>query len=259
MADADRGGIRFELKNSKPVDLLDLTTALSAFGDAYQDYVVRSGFDGDRGNVRLYVQEIRTGSIIAQLSQLADQASFVLDHIEVAAGFISNLNDVLQYFLGLPKPASAEAPTKRQAQQAMAIMEPVAKDNASQLFLNVNVQGDVHYHQHIYTSQQANAIQNSARRYLGPQLPTSQTLRDQLLTLFQVRIAKEKVGYRGVIQTVSSRPVMLTWASDEVKQQIIDYPENPLHKVFLVDVDMTAVDGKPSLYRVLDVKDVSDR
>jgi hypothetical protein len=26
--------LRFELKNSKPVDLLDLTGALSAFGDA---------------------------------------------------------------------------------------------------------------------------------------------------------------------------------------------------------------------------------
>jgi hypothetical protein len=49
--------IRFEIQNSKPVDLFDLTSALSAFGEAYQDHIIQSGIDLDRDHLRLYVKE----------------------------------------------------------------------------------------------------------------------------------------------------------------------------------------------------------
>jgi hypothetical protein len=32
----DDSSVRFELKNQKPVDLLDLTSSLAAFGESYQ-------------------------------------------------------------------------------------------------------------------------------------------------------------------------------------------------------------------------------
>jgi hypothetical protein len=67
--------ITFKLENSKPVDLLDLTGSLAAFGEAYRDYVAGAGYDVEPGNVRLFIREIRTGSIIADLASMADQAS----------------------------------------------------------------------------------------------------------------------------------------------------------------------------------------
>lgn len=246
--------LRFEFRNTRPVDLMDLTASLAAFGDAYQDYVVRSGHDIERGNVRLFVKEIRTGSIITELASYADQASFVLSHLDVAAGFVSHFVDVASYFLGLPNKAE---PTRREAAQAMAIMEPVAKDGGSQLFLNVV--GDVHIHNH-YDSQQANAIQNAARRRLGPPLPTSQVYQDQLLVLYQVRgDPAAKVGDRGVIEAIDPSPAKLLFASEQVKAQIVDQAENPFQKIFVVDVDARAAEGKVRLYRVLAVKDVLDR
>jgi energy-converting hydrogenase Eha subunit A len=254
MTDPDKGVLRFEFRNTRPVDLMDLTASLAAFGDAYQDYVVRAGHDVERGNVRLFIREIHTGSIITEQASYADQASFVLDHLDVAAGFVTHFVDVASYFLGLP---SKEEPTRRDAEQAMAIMEPVAKDGGSQLFLNVL--GDVHVHHH-YDSQQANAIQNGARRYLGPALPTSQVYQDQLLVLHQVRgDAASKVGDRGVIEAIDPTPAKLLFASEQVKAQIVDQPENPFQKIFLVDVEARAAEGKVRLYRILAVKDVIDR
>jgi len=50
--------ITFKLENSKPVDLLDLTGSLTAFGEAYRDYVASAGYDVEPGNVRLFVREI---------------------------------------------------------------------------------------------------------------------------------------------------------------------------------------------------------
>jgi hypothetical protein len=90
---------------------------------------------------------------------------------------------------GVDPTSKLEAPpTRREALQTMSVLEPVAKDGGSQLY--VAARGDVHIHQHIhhyYNSQQANAAQNSARRFWGPQLPARQIYEDQLLTLFQVR------------------------------------------------------------------------
>jgi hypothetical protein len=101
MAESDGDGdyVRFELRNSKPVDLLDLTGALEAFGDAYKGYIISAGFEHLPDNVRLFVREIRSGSIIADLISLADQVSFVVDHRETIAGFAANINDILQWFL----------------------------------------------------------------------------------------------------------------------------------------------------------------
>jgi hypothetical protein len=61
------GRLIVEIKNSSPVELLDLTRALVALGHEYQDYA-DSEFDGPyRTETRLFVKEIRTGSIITEL------------------------------------------------------------------------------------------------------------------------------------------------------------------------------------------------
>jgi hypothetical protein len=248
--------ITFKLENSRPVDLLDLTRSLAAFGEGYLDFVGRAGYDVEPGNVRLFVREIRTGSIIADLASMADQASLILSHLDAAAGFISHFDKILHHFLLLPL-ARPDAPTKREASQAIAVMEPVAKDGGANLFLNVS--GDVHIHNH-YNSQQANAIQNSARRFLGESIPTNEVHQDQLLSLFQVRgDASAKVGDRGIIESISPLPVKLLFSSEEVKRQIVEHPDNPFQKLFLVDVEAKAAEGKVRLYRVFAVKDVLDR
>jgi hypothetical protein len=255
VADDDHPLVRLELRNSHPVDLLDLTSALSAFGEAYQDYAVKAGFDETRGNTRLFVREIRTGSIIADLASYAEQASFVLKHIEIAAGFLTNLKELSDLFLGLPIP-KREPPTRKEAEQLIRIVEPVAKDNAAQLFLQVH--GEIHVHYHI-DSQQGNAIQNSAERFLGPPLPTSEIRHDQLLVLHQVRDAlRAKVGDQGIIEELSTNPTKLIFATEGAKKTILDVP-HPFQKIFLVDVEVKRSAGRVVLYRVLVVKDSLDR
>ena len=51
----------------------------------------------------------------------------------------------------------------------------------------------------------------------------------------------------------------LAFASDDVKRKIVDQENNPFQKAFLVDAEVKTADGKPMLYRILDVKDVMDR
>ena len=119
--------IRFEFRNQRPVDLLDLTSALAAFGETYQDHAVSAGFDAERGNTRLYVREISPGSIIVDLVSAAQQVSWVEDSKQLAAAFLTHFDDIVKFFLGAKKLIKGE-PSKREAEQVMKVFEPVAKE-----------------------------------------------------------------------------------------------------------------------------------
>ena len=44
--------------------------------------------------------------------------------------------------------------------------------------------------------------------------------------------------------------------SDEAEDRVLNLVQNPLQKIFIVDVEVHSSGGKPALYRAIDVKDV---
>jgi hypothetical protein len=265
--ESQEGLLTFKFDNTMPISLDDLTVSLNAVAHNYDDYLVASGKALPEDGVKLYVHDLRTGSVIAVLQAMSEQGHLLLgehgviptlqstfEHADTLAAFLGNLNEVVQFFLGNPE--AKREPTKKEAEQIVKIFEPVAKDNASQLAMQFNGTvhiGAIHYH---YNSQQANAVQNSAKRYLGPTLPTNEILRDELLTLDQVRgVPTAKSGDKGITQSVSKSPVKLWFTAAEIKNAILEAPENPFQRVFVVDVEVKTVDDKPALYKVLAVKD----
>jgi hypothetical protein len=267
---AAQGLLTFKLDNKAPVALEDLTESLRALAEGYQDYLASAGQSSDEG-VRLFVHDLRTGSIIAVLQAAAEQAHFlfgehgvvptaqsVFDHAETLAGFLGGINDIVQFFLGNKE--GKKEPTKKEAEQIIKLFEPVAKDNGSKLNMAFNgpvTIGEFHFY---YNSEQANAVQNSARRYLGPALPNNTIRQDELLVLAQIRgVPKSKTGDRGIIESISKSDVKLLFTSEEIKREILDAPDNPFQKVFIVDVDVKTLGDKPALYKILAVKDSFDR
>ena len=257
---ADGPFLRVELKNQRPVELLDLTASLTALGEAYQDYAVSHGFDPLEGNVKLYIRELRTGSIVADLESLLHQASFVLDHRELFAAFLGNFNEIVSFFLTAAPWGSKEAPPRNVAERLSQVFEPIAKDGGSQLFLTI--QGDVHLHtDYRYGSEQANVFQNQVRKFYGPRLPSTMPFRQEPLTLVQVRDdAKSTAGDRGVIERFSGKPVRLLFTNEEAKRRVLDQPENPFRLVFIVDGEMSTAGGeKPAVYKIQYVHASFDR
>lgn len=250
---ADAPSLTIEFKNERPVELTDLTASFSALGQSYEDFVYSRGYDPLSKNVRLYIRELRTGSIFAELISLAEQASFIFEHAEIYAGFITNLDELTKYFLSLR--LGADEPSRREAAQYSQIIEPVAKDGGSQLFLNVK--GDVKFENHFHiTSEEANAAQNGVRRYLGDRPPVSGFFQSEPLYLSQLRgDTRSKWGDRGVIEKFSRKPVRLIFANEEVKRQILDLHENPFSLVYLVDGEVSTVEDEPVIYKIFYVRD----
>jgi hypothetical protein len=247
------------LKNERPVQFRDLTGSLDALGDHYENFVFSRGYDPLAGNVRLYVKELRSGSIIAVLQSLAEQASFVQDHLEMMTAFLTNFDDMMKFFLAyFPAEHARPLPIYRtDAERLNQVLEPVAKDGGSQLILSVA--GDMNLTVNI-GSQEANAAQNSIRRFLGPQLPQFDFFTQEVLYLRQVRDdASSRAGDRGVIEKFSPKPVKLLFLTPEAKRMILDQPDNPFRLAFIVDGEISRIGGEPAAYKIYAVHESFER
>jgi len=90
--------LKVRLANTKPIELVDLGQSFEALGELYNEFVHSKGYELIAGNARLHVIDLRSGSIVATLKGLLDQASFLVDHLDVLAGFLANVNDLIKFF-----------------------------------------------------------------------------------------------------------------------------------------------------------------
>lgn len=255
MADKDVG-LRVTISNTKPVELIDFGKSFEALGQLYEDFVHENGFESAAGNARLYVVDVHRGSIVAELKGILDQASFVLDHVEVLAAFMANINDLIEFFRTQSSNSRKENPPSRaEAQRISQVFEPVAKDGGSQIsfFVNGNT-APVTINNIVVNSERANAVQNNIRRYLGPTVPDSGRFSNEILYLEQMRgNSRTNVGDRGVIERFSAKPVKLFFMSPAVKAEIVDKRRNPFRTTYIVDGEVSTARGQPALYKIYEV------
>lgn len=243
-------GLEVRYHNEHPVDLLDLTASLSALGESYRSFVSDRGYDHKRGNVRLYVERLEQGSIVCVLQPMADQAAFFAEHVESLAAFATHINEIIEFFRR-SRWSEEGAPTRTEADNLQKIVEPTAKDNGSQLFLNVG--GDLIVN---LDSEGASAVQNNVRRFLGPQLPSHAHFQGEALTIYQLRDdAKTTAGDRGVIEAFSDRPVALHFMTETVKRVVTEQSVSPFGLVYVVDGQVSFSGGKPAVYKIYHVHD----
>lgn len=251
----------FEIKNTKPVELSDLVAAFGAISRQFEREVDRAAGALSDGKAKLYIAEIRGGSIIAELSAIADQASFLTKYVDLLAGFVTHFNELVAIFLGKGKP-DAEEPSQAEMRDVAQILEPIARDGAAQFNIVAKNGSKVTVNHFTINSSEANAVQNGIRRRLArnPEAATG-IHRKETMTLFQARGGQigTQIGHKAIIESLSSRPIKLIFANEDVEQAVLRGPDNPFEQVFVVDVHVGTVGGKPATYKVTKVHDVFER
>ena len=252
--------LRIEIKNREPVELLDLTASMQALGQQFIRYAFDTGVHARESDVRLYIQEIRSGSILADLVSIAQQGSFILSDLQLLGGFAKSLKESYDYFAGA---SSIDPPLLKHSdlRQISKIIEPVAKDNGSQYNFNVNDHGKVVL-QFGYNSLEANAIQNRISREisLSPGNATETVFERETLYFRQARDdVKSQTGDKGIIERFSTRPVKLLFASENIKNDILNLKDNIFHKAFIVDGKVHIAEGKPVAYTIYKIHEIVDR
>lgn len=242
--------IIIEYKNQRPIELLDFTASLSALGEEFKNFSANSSIlDSD---ARLYVREMRPGSVVAELVYWAQQApvlSEMSEHREIIAGFMCNWQETLKAILDL-SPKARELP-KSAVKNARAFIEPVAKDHGSQVNFIANDGGTIN-NVFVLRSGDAATIGYNAQHLLAGQLPEEARFTSEPMLLWRMQDGPPtKTGDWGKIDRFSDKPRKLTFGSEVVKRAILERPDNPFSLVFFVSGIVKTANGKVVAYHVL--------
>ena len=252
--------LTIEINNRRPVELVDFAQSMICVGSEYTRFIGSGENAATPEDVKLYVREIRTGSIITELVAMAPFAIPFIEHTDTIIEYAKHLKIVYDWFAGRgeKKPQSLEKTT---LQNLSTIVEPVAKDQSSQMNIGaVNVQGDLVLTLNL-SSVDANAVQNAIRRELDSMKEPVTGIHEKVLMYWaQARNQPDsKSGDKGRIESIHKGDVKVVFANDRLKTKMLYESAFPFSHAYVVDVSVETIEGRPALYKVLEVHDALPR
>jgi hypothetical protein len=133
-------------------------------------------------------------------------------------------------------------------------VEPIAKDNASQLNVNTVINGNPTLMFNL-SSIDANAAQNAAKREIGMlREPSTGLHRNVVLYWYQAKKdITSQTGDRVIIESLYPQPVKVIFDNEIVKTHMLLGVENPFMSAYRVDVAVETIGGKPILYKIMNM------
>lgn len=246
------------IENTQPVELAALTESLQSLAAAHARFADEHGLTISGDSVRLFVREIKTGSIIVDLIALAANTPLFPDQAKSIVEFAGHVVDILKFFKGdgTAEPTDLKS---RDVQDVTKFLDPVATDAHSTLNINASDSTTVNVANYNVTSNEANAVQNRAKNWIDRHgAPAHGIQHGQLFYFFQARDdSHATTGDRGIIEAISLHPVKTIFANEQAKQAMLN--EALFRKAYVVDVDVQTINDRPRLYRIIDVTDSLDR
>jgi hypothetical protein len=236
-----------EIKNTRPIELLDLTASLTALANEYQRHLQRDHAEDVASEVRLYVKEIRAGSVIAALMAASPTLLQGLSYVNTVVSFSTFLKKSYDFLTGKSEGEPAKLDRKA-LEHLRQIVEPIAKDNGSQLNIGT-LNGNVYY----ITSAEANQAQNAVDRLLRDESASATKYHEKVLLYWhQARNdSRSTTGDKGIIESISEMPVKVICMKDHLKSEMILDIENPFKEAYIVDVAVETINGKPVVYKIM--------
>ena len=109
-------------------------------------------------------------------------------------------------------------------------------------------------------STEANAAQNNIRREIEAfREPETRVHHKVVLHWHQARRdADSHVGDRAIIESIAPHPVKTIFDQDKTKAEMILGHPNPFRSAYIVDVFVDTINGRPALYKIIEVHDRLD-
>lgn len=245
--------MKFEIKNVQPIELIDLTNSLLALGNEYQRFISRTHPEADASEVKLYINEVRSGSVIALLTAMSPQLIEGFNYMNTVVDFATFLKSAFE-LLGSGKADKNTELTPSTLSNLAQIIEPVAKDSGAQLNIGtLNVSGGNVYL--TVPSKEADMIQSHIALIDKERRAKTHGLHEKvLLHWYQARKdTNNKFGDKAIIEAISTNPVKVICANDELKARMVLSEKNPFNEAFIVDVVADTLNEKIVLYKIVEL------
>lgn len=249
--------LRIEIKNNAPLELNELVKSLAAISSQYEAYSAKEGYTEVERNSRLYIREIKSGSVIMDLVEIASVGIIpYAENINTIIGFAGYIKTTYDYLTNkyVDKPNIEDKDLKEFAQ----IISPVANDNGAQYFIKIEnngVMSPVIY----LDSKNAKAIQETIKGEIKENsIPQAGDIyHNAIMVFYQTRNkVKDTVGDKVIIDdVVPKKPLNVVFANQDIKKDLLQDDANPFHYAWQVDVKVKTVKSKIVAYEVLTVHD----
>lgn len=247
--------LEITIKNEKPVILTDLTLSLLGVSSQFQSFIETETNDDYKAGTELFIKEVRSGSIVIELiSQTLPIVPLIWKGGPLSE-WVNHAQAIVGWLLGkLEKPPKDIA--KNDLKQWNSILEPVAKDKASQLNFTVSDGGKV-INQIFINLQEANAAQNKIQREIeNLEDPNEHIQKRKVMIWNQTKFDLEShTGDKAVIESITKKPIKVIFENNLVKESMLkgdDKSSKPWHQLaYIVDVEVQTVNDVPKVYTVL--------
>jgi hypothetical protein len=239
------------IENRKPIELMDLTKSLVSLANQFNDYVKTTSNIPNR-EAKLYVKQIKTGSVILDLVEIATAGALpFIEKINTIVGFADFLKTGYDFFLGRGGDVSPEFST-RDCSDFAQIINPIAKDNGSQIIIQTTI-NDHSTNVFVMSSLEANAVQNVIKTTNKlSAIPEHKGEHEKVVMYFDTTKSNVKVekGNKGIIESIDNKPANILFDTPELQWQVLKGEDNPLTTAYVVDVKVDTIKSKVCSYKI---------
>jgi hypothetical protein len=250
--------LQVSINNQEEIELFELASSMSSISEQYHRFLRQTKKDRVRSDAKLYVQKISHGSIIIDLCEKAvpvlpaiaplivEYSIFLANTLDFLTGKAKNIPEIYNYL-------------REDFINFKRILEPVANINGNTIQLTGFNFGKTIIN-NTYTSLDARAAQNQCDREIKRLEKSGDSLikENVELRLYQARdskLSKTTQGNLGILQEISDKPKVLSFANDRVRYDITKGETNPFNFTYSVDVEVKLKEGASFLQGHADIKE----
>jgi hypothetical protein len=249
------------IKNNQPIELADLTKSLSSLASQFSSFVAKNGIHKEERESKLYVKEIKQGSIIIELIEPYLAILPAIADFNSIFEFAQYLKRGFEYLLNRNNSkdkqarAAPDLEIEQNIKELSSIVTPIVKDGNSTIHIDTLVCGNV-INNFYFNSNESQCIQQNATNLLKS-LKETEIEKDihpkVVLVLSQARSDSNKKGNKGKIESLSDKELNILIEKDDIKAIMLDRQTNPFKMAFVVDVRIENINNKPAIYRVINL------
>ena len=262
--------IVLNVHTENPIELGDFVAGFASISSQY-DKFIRSNFPDLSGESRMFVREVRPGSIEADLLPwaLAGVSAVInqMDQILIVEQFVRTYGGRLSaYFRG----AQVDDATKSDLKDFMGSVAAIANDPNGHATLKAvyfeDGKKEVKAAITFDTKEARQAVQQIEHQRIALEHKSTADHSRVLMVFSQSNVKDttvgKRIGERVVIESILAADLPLIYASDlaeqRIKHEIRVADENVYKKGFVVDVNVETRAGNPVAYRITNVHQVID-
>jgi hypothetical protein len=259
--------IELRLELSEPAELFDLIGAFTAIANQFERYLREDYPNLVDVDSRIYVKQIRAGSIIADLVPFIQPLIQNMDSALVVDGFVRKYGGILtRLFRRQPVPEAKKSDLEDFMKQVAAIAnDPNGSATISSAEFH-QTKNQIRASVSFDTKDAKKAQQEISDHIKEIELKAYQLEENVLMVFWQSNLKQvekgKKSGEKAIIEHISEKPLAVIYDSDLAEEKIkheTTQGERNLYKLgFYVTCRVEKVAGKPVAYRISHVHSIID-